>query len=206
MNQKEFWKDMWLSIKREKSSNFSRRYLDYIKPKGKTILDLGSGDGKDSLFFASCGMIVTSVDFSESGIAKLKEEVSKKGLKNIKVIKKDLRKINFDENSFDLIYAHLSLHYFNEKDTKKIFDKLYKVLKSGGMIFIKCKSVNDALYGIGEKIEEDMFIKDGQIRHFFSKAYMKEKLEKFDVIRIRKASSVYADYKSNFIEAIAKKR
>ncbi len=46
-----------------------------------------------------------------------------------------------------------------------------------------------------------MYKKD-HIRHFFSKNYMKEKLNKF---KIRKTSSIYHNYKSAFIEAVAKK-
>ena len=66
--------------------------------------------------------------------------------------KRSLSKINFNNNSFDIIYAHLSLHYFTDKITTKIFNKLYTILKPNGIIFIKYKSVKDTLYGQGEKI------------------------------------------------------
>ena len=56
----------------------------------------------------------------------------------------------------------------------------------------------------GKKIAENMYEK-GHTRHFFSKEYMAEKLEKFKIIKIRKTSSVYHDDKSNFIEGIATK-
>ena len=77
-------------------------------------------------------------------------------------------------------------------------------MKSGGIIFIKCKSVEDALYGQGEKVGEDMY-KKGHLRHFFSENYMKEKLRDFKILNVRKTSSVYHQYKSNFIEAVATK-
>jgi len=37
------------------------------------------------------------------------------------------------------------------------------------------------------------------------KEYMREKLSKFEIIKIRKTSSIYHSYKSSFIEAVAKK-
>ncbi len=126
------------------------------------------------------------------------------GLKNIQCKEADIRHINFKPESFDVIYAHLSLHYFDDRTTTTIFNKLFKVLRSGGYLFIKCKSVDDALYGKGREIENDMYVSD-HIRHFFSKGYMEEKLTKFKIVKVRRTSSVYYDYKSGFIEAIAQK-
>jgi ubiquinone/menaquinone biosynthesis C-methylase UbiE len=118
----------------------------------------------------------------------------------------DIRNLSLKPNSFDIIYAHLSLHYFDDNATTQIFNKLYSVLKKDGLIFIKCKSTDDALYGVGEEVAPDMFYKDNHVRHFFSKEYMKEKLAKFHLIKIRKTSSVYRYYKSSYIEAIATKK
>ncbi len=104
-----------------------------------------------------------------------------------------------------MIYAHLSLHYFNDKTTKEIFNKLYKILKKDGLLFVKCKSTNDMLYGQGRKLEENMYEYQNHIRHFFDKKYTTTLLAKFQLIKVRKSSSVYHSYKSSFIEAIAKK-
>ena len=98
----------------------------------------------------------------------------------------------------------MSLQYFDDELTMEILNRLYKNLKPGGMIFIRCKSTDDNLFGQGKKIGCDMFLK-GHIRHFFSKKYMIEKLEQFNVLKIRKTSSNYHGYKSCFIEAVATK-
>lgn len=77
-------------------------------------------------------------------------------------------------------------------------------MKNKGLIFVKCKSVDDALFGKGQRISENMY-KKGHTRHFFSKEYMSKKLQKFKIIKISKTSSVYHNYKSAFIEALATK-
>ena len=198
MSNADYWKDKWLARPSDPTNNFAVRAHKLIKTKKlKTLLDLGCGDGRDSVYFFDKGLKVTAVDFSVSGIKKLKEKNS-----NINCVLGDIRKIKLKENSFDIIYAHLSLHYFDDKTTNNVFAKLHNALKKKGLIFIKCKSVDDDLFGQGQKVAENMY-KKGHIRHFFSKEYMMEKLKNFKIIKISKTSSVYHNYKSAFIEATA---
>jgi len=200
MKNSNYWKNKWTLRPREPVNNFAVNSFKLIKIKNKkTILDLGCGDGRDSLYFFNKGLNVTAVDFSSSGIKKIRSQNLK-----INCIFSDIRKVKFPKNSFDIIYAHLSLHYFDDKTTIKIFDNLYKILKKDGLIFVKCKSTDDYLFGKGQKVAENMY-KKGHTRHFFSKEYMAEKLVKFNIIKIRKTSSIYHNYKSVFIEGIASK-
>ncbi|MBI3033012.1 class I SAM-dependent methyltransferase [Candidatus Woesearchaeota archaeon] len=198
------WEEKW-KIPEKKSVNiFAKRCNKLIKVKNcKTLIDIGCGLGQDALYFSRQGLDVTAVDFSEQAIKKLKEKANKKH--NITFLCQDIKKLSFPENSFDCIYAHLSLHYFDDATTTKVFNNLYKLLKKEGILFIKCKSTDDVLYGKGEELDQDMFNYNGKIRHFFSKDYMKEKLKKFKNIQIRKTSSAYHKYKSSFIEAVAEK-
>ncbi len=200
MDNSNYWKDQWYKHPHSKPNLFALQAYKLIEPRYfKTLLDLGCGDGEDSIFFSNKGLGVTAVDFSESGI-----DLLQKKSKKIKCLLSDIRKINLPESSFDIVYSHLGLHYFTNKETDKIFEKIYKILSPGGLLFIKCKSVSDPLFGKGRKIEEDMFDSD-HVRHFFSREYMKEKLQKFKIIKIRKTSSIYGTIRSNFIDAVASK-
>ena len=69
--------------------------------------------------------------------------------KSLKIVK---NKYNFENQSFDVIYAHLSLHYFDDLIIDRIMDNLHRILRKGGMIFIKCKSIDDPLFGQGEEV------------------------------------------------------
>lgn len=206
MNQKKLWKKIWKRDDRFTSNKFAKRSFSEIKNKPfKTLLDVGCGVGVDSIFFAQNRLKVTAVDFSETGIEKLKQTITRKKIKNLTPMLKDISKLKFKPNSFDVIYAHLSLHYFDDKTTAKIFNNLYKLLRPKGLFFIKCKSTDDRLYGKGKKIAKDIYVRNDHIRHFFSKEYMAEKLQKFKVLKIKKTSSTYHTYRSFFIEALATK-
>lgn len=207
MSTLKYWQNKWDKRPRESVNNFARRCYALIKNKNfRTLLDVGCGSGQDSCYFYRQGLKVTALDFSRSGIDQLKTRQP-----DIDCRQWDIRQAKFPPNSFDVIYAHLSLHYFDDKTTDQIFRKLHRWLKPGGYIFIKCKSTDDPLYGRGTKAGPDMYRKEHDIRqkehvrHFFSKEYMTAKLEKFQIIKIRKTSSTYHLYKSSFIEAVATK-
>lgn len=200
MDDKKFWKGVWKGSLVQTPNLFAKRASILMqKKKKKHILDLGCGDGRDSLYFAKKGFTVEAFDFSESGIQSLKKKNP-----NIKSSVGDIRKLRFKKNSFDAIYAHLSLHYFSDKETKKIFLKLHSMLKDEGLLFVKCKSTDDVLFGKGKKIAENMY-HSGHTRHFFTKAFMAEQLTPFTILSLKKSSSIYASSKSSFIEAIAQK-
>ena len=206
MAQKDFWEAAWEKKKIKHPNKFARECYAQIRDKNfETLLDLGCGDGRDAAYFARKGFKVTAVDFSESGIRHLKQRIKEGKLSNITPLLKDIKKIKFKEK-FDVIYAHLSLQYFDDARTTQIFNELFKILKKDGLIFIKCKSIEDDRYGVGKKVGEDTYLKGDHLRHFFTKEYMKEKLEPFKILRLRKTSSVYHQYKSSFIEAIARKQ
>jgi len=103
------------------------------------------------------------------------------------------------------VYAHLSIHYFDDKTTRAIIEEIDRILKPGGVLCIKCKSVDDPLFGLGEEVGTNMFFKE-YIRHFFSKEYMAEIISSFEILEIEKSSHDYWSRPSAFIEAIALKK
>ena len=176
MSEQEYWEEHWTTRRKKAANNFAKRAYTLIQQRGlKTLLDVGSGDGRDSLYFAGKGLSVTAVDFSESGIDQLKSQND-----DIQTRVADIKNLKFSPNSFDVIYAHLSLHYFDDRVTTEVFESLYQMLKKGGLLFVKCKSVDDALYGKGKKIGPDMYQRS-HLRHFFSREYMQEKLKSFKI-------------------------
>lgn len=206
MDQKTFWEINWSKETiRLPVNSFARKAYELIGSKRRTLLNLGCGNGADSLYFAKKGLMVTAVDWSSNALHQLGETIKRHGIKNVKVVQQDIAKMSLKSNSFDIVYAHLSLHYFDDKTTRKIFDYIHEVLEPDGLFFVKCKSVWDKFYGLGRKIDEDVYEYHGHLRHFFSKDYMIDLLKKFQVIKVRRTSSFYYDYRHFFIEAIAKK-
>ena len=195
------WQNAWKDKSDRSPNPFAKIVWNLLKNKNvKTLLDIGCGDGRDAVFFATQGLTVTAIDFSESGIAVLRSL-------NPQIIAKvvDLRDMHFPDASFDVIYAHLSLHYFDNSVTEKIISNIHRMLKGGGYFALKCKSVHDPLYGQGEKVGEDLFRLE-HTRHFFSLPYTKELLRQFRVLSLQEGTDSYDGKTSCFVEAIAEKK
>ncbi len=213
MDNKEdgYWKKRTERTEKRDPTEFAKQCIEFLKDKSrKTLLDLGCGDGRDSIFFAKKRYKVTAVDVSPIALQILKKKIHEEKITNIKIIEQNLQDLQFPESSFDIIYAHLSLHYFLDEQTEQIFKMLHKLLKRDGFLFIKCKSTEDEEYGEGKEVEKNVFVREeNYVRHFFDEEYMKQKLSNFKIIKMEKTKGRYeglqGEKTSHFIEAIAKK-
>lgn len=174
-----------------------------ILPTKSKILELGCGVGNDSYFFAQKGHTVFATDYSEIAIEKNKSNFHQENLE-FEVL--DMSKsIPFPENSFDVIYARLSLHYFTDEITGNILKELHRILKPYGFLCFLCKSTKDSLYVKGDKIEKDMFEYKGHIRHFFSEEYVRDCLGgNFRMEQMTSGNEKFYNRLSAYIKVIAR--
>jgi SAM-dependent methyltransferase len=172
------------------------------------VLELGCGPGWDAAFFAGQGHAVLATDFSDSLIAADKERFS--GVAGLTFRAADTQEALANEHelpdaSFDVVYARLSLHYFDDAETRSIFKHMARVLRSGGLLAFMCKSTEDPLYGKGVELEPDVF-EFRHRRHFFSEAYTRDVLAgRFDVSLTKRSGALYGE-PSAWIEVLARKR
>ncbi|MHB1440498.1 MAG: class I SAM-dependent DNA methyltransferase [Cuniculiplasma sp.] len=115
--------DFWEEFPRSMILEFQRCI------KGKNILDLGSGPGRDAEILRSFGMEVTCVDASKN-MAKTTED------RGFKTIVADIREINFDLWDFDGVWAYSSLIHITFEEAKKVIFNLSNGLKSNAILFL----------------------------------------------------------------------
>lgn len=97
-----------------------------------SVLELGCGTGKNTIWLLEKAQLIIGIDFSEEML-----NIAKEKIKNPKVIfeKADLTKSWKIENEFvDLITSSLILEHIKELDF--IFKQTYKKLKPNGIFFI----------------------------------------------------------------------
>lgn len=175
--QQALWNRAYAESDREARAGPSAfaRDLAARLPAGAALLELGCGPGADAAFFARAGHRVVALDFATAVIARNRERY--RDVPGVSFAVADIgRPLPFAAGTFDAVYARLSLHYFPDAVTRRLFDEMRRVLRPGGLLAFMCKSPADPLYGQGEAIEPDMFLLDGKVRHFFDEAYARELL------------------------------
>jgi SAM-dependent methyltransferase len=97
---------------------------------GKTVIDLGCGYGWFCRSARELGAAqVTGVDISEKMLARAAELTADSA---ITYQRRDLEDVKLEDNSLDLVYSSLALHYLPELDT--LFRHVQRALKPGGSL------------------------------------------------------------------------
>lgn len=121
---------------REPEKNILNKLL-YDLNEGSRILDLGCGDGVDSMYMSSKGFNVSGLDISPVIINENKQKDDNIDWKIYNIGDANLP---YKNDEFDLIYCRLSLHYFDKETLNAIFYDIRKKLKSGGLLYFTVKT------------------------------------------------------------------
>lgn len=139
----------------------------------KSVLELGAGQGRDSIYMAKNGFHLTSTDYARSAINEINNKKTKNNLiDNINVIELDVKcKMPFSDCSFDACFSHvLFCMDFTFQELVSSFAEVYRVLKPGGVFIYSVRSTSDKYYGKGHYIAPDVYEVEGAINHFFSES------------------------------------
>ena len=121
-----------------KPSIFAKEAIEYFPKSGK-LLEIGTGQGGDADFFQSLGYEVVATDYADVAIDNARKRVKNVVFKNVDTA----QGLPFADEYFDVVYAHLSLHYFNAVTTKKVFTDIHRILKLGGICATITNTMDD---------------------------------------------------------------
>jgi len=135
-----------------------KEFTDYFKEKtisGQTVLDLGCGEGRYSLFMAQKGCDTLAVDRSSAGIEKLKKMAKTHRLPiSAKVI--DIENFIFEENKFDIIVAATVLDHLSDELRQKTIKGIKKALKAEGTLYVNVFTVSDPGHTLRQNAPSEM--------------------------------------------------
>ena len=169
-------------------SSPARYTLEIFKKNNvNNMIELGAGQGRDSLLFANNGIHIHALDYSLSGIDKINEKASEQELQNIVSAQLfDVReRLPFEDNSIDGCYSHmLYCMALTFEEIENLNTEVHRVLKQGGLNVFTVRNIEDGDYQNGIHRGEDLYESNGFVVHFFSKEKIKKLLRGFELIDI----------------------
>jgi ubiquinone/menaquinone biosynthesis C-methylase UbiE len=93
------------------------------------VLEIGCGLGTDGAQFAKAGADYTGIDLTDAAVELSRRRFELSDLKGT-FRTADAEKLDFPDNSFDLVYSHGVLHH--TPDIERAIDEVHRVLKPGG--------------------------------------------------------------------------
>ena len=110
-------------------SSFARE-VSALLPPGARVLDLGCGEGRDSVFFAARGFVVTGVDASAAGLRKAERLALERGIE-VRWLQGDMARVALD-GAFDLVYSCGAIHYVPRRERARLLPRLKALTRPGG--------------------------------------------------------------------------
>lgn len=166
-----------------------------------TCLDLGCGIGQFSKKLMEYGLDVTSLDISDIALNEVKKF-------NNKVIKADIRdRLPFNEETFEIVFANLSIHYFNDNDTRRLIAEIKRILKTNGLFIGSVNSIEGyKIKSAAKEIEKHYWFNEEKYFRLFDKEDLRYYLNGFEIELIEKRETIRFNSKKNYLIFIVRKK
>lgn len=136
----EHWDNFWEKKKEVKEvySNTDRVVRNLVKVtdvKGKRILEIGAGTGRDSFPLVERGAIVYQLDYSMNSL-KIMKKIADDEKMDVRIIGGDTFMLPFKDGSFDIIFHQGLLEHFRHEKATDLLKENIRVLKTGGLLCV----------------------------------------------------------------------
>ncbi len=151
-----------------------------------TVLELGAGQGRDTMFLGAQGFSLTALDYVDDAIDAINAKAATAGLANVTARRHDVREpLPFSEGSFDASYSHmLFCMVLTTPEIKSLVDETRRVLRAGGTVIYTVRHTCDPHYGTGVPHDDEMFEQGGFIVHFFNDELVQQLAEGFERVEV----------------------
>ncbi len=161
--------------------NYLPRLVDFSSFQGKKVLEVGCGAGIDLVHFARAGAVVTGIDLSKIAIDLARKNIGQNRLAADLIVMNG-ESMQFNEDSFDVVYAHGVLQY--TADTKGMIAEIHRVLKPDGEAILMVYNRNSWLNLMRAVTNVPLEHEDAPVLKKFSIGELKQFLAPFKSYRI----------------------
>lgn len=130
---------------------------------GKT-LDLGCGNGRNSLYLAANGYDVTAWDKNANSISTLESVRQKEGLENLHTAQKDLNSLSFD-GEYDFILSTVVMMFLEASTIPGLIANMQRCTRPGGWnLIVAAMDTDDYPCTVGFPFA----FKEGELKNYYA--------------------------------------
>ena len=172
-----YWNQYYTDIKDglAEPSQFAKDIAPQLE-KGRHLLELGCGNGRDSLFFLKQGLRVTALDASDIAVDYLNKMTASNDAA-LFVCDNFVKCQSLYQMKYDYIYSRFTLHAISEEQEDELLANVRNALSNEGKLFIEARTTKDEIYGKGRQVGQNAFIYDNHFRRFIDVEKFQSKLE-----------------------------
>jgi SAM-dependent methyltransferase len=156
----------------------ARRTAAELKMAGvQRLLELGGGQGRDTVFFAAHGFDVHALDYSSTGVGEILRAAVQAGVsQRVTASEHDVRRrLPAADASFDACYSHmLFCMALTTAELASLSAEILRVLRPGGLCVYTVRNTSDPDFGRGIHRGEGLYENQGFIVHFFDRAKVEQ--------------------------------
>jgi len=164
-----------------------KKALPFIK-SGSYVLDIGCGEGADSVFFAKKGFQVEAMDNNSDYLSRLRAIKRDQDLSNISIRNCDVINYKYSQDHYDVINCLLVGCCMRRSEFEQMLTSIKLAVKSKGIIIMSLRNYLDPEfeeYSLTEKmIEPNTYAKKEDccnIRYYIEKGRLRDLFEGFEI-------------------------
>ena len=167
------------------------QFSDYLKQVGsRTVLDLGCGAGRHSVYLARQGFRVVGFEVSISALRKLRIRLKTESVESVEIINGEMSKLPFSDRAFDAVISTNVLHHSLAAGIEQTVEEVYRVMNNGAEGFLMTLSEHDYKNGSGQLLEPGTYVmtegdEQGIVHHLFSEKELLSHFGKFRIISVQ---------------------
>lgn len=162
--------------------------------KEMNILDVGCGEGRNTIYFLQEGYKIFGIDPNPSAIqmARIYAKTIQPTYDLMRFLEGDARDIPFHEAAFDAVISSAVLHFAeSEEQFEQMFAEHIRILKPGGLFFLRmCTDAGGILVNSPHLGDGVYLLPDGSERFVLKEEFLNELLQKYPLSYLESPKSV----------------
>lgn len=150
----EYWNSFYKTNHKHTPSQFCVCVLTEINSEA-VIVELGSGNGRDSLYFANQGHITVAIDLSHQAIKSCNTELEEKCIEHAEFIQGDITNRGTIQKTFDyareksggkeiIFYSRFVMHSLDAAQELAFLNLLSEFMRAGEYVYFEFRSKEDS--------------------------------------------------------------